>query len=136
MPEHLVAVDDLPVGIDRDQPVGVAVEREAGVGAGGDDRARPARPGRSRPSATLMLLPSGLGVDDLDPGAGRGRGCSGADDRSRAVRAVEHEVQPAGVDRRGQAEPVAPVVVEPRRRVDHPAELGVRRRRAAPRSAR
>ena len=37
-PEHLVAIDHAPVGIDRDQPVGVAVEREAGIGTGRDDR--------------------------------------------------------------------------------------------------
>ena len=42
MPEDLVAVDDLPARVDRDQPVRVAVEREARVRAGLDD------PGRER----------------------------------------------------------------------------------------
>ena len=48
-PEHLVAIDHPPRGVDRDQPVGVAIERETGVGAGRDDRlGERGRRGRSR----------------------------------------------------------------------------------------
>ena len=50
--EDLVAVDDVPVGIDGDEPVGVTVEGEPDVGAAGDDglgqrrRSRSPRSGR------------------------------------------------------------------------------------------
>ena len=58
--EHdLVAVDDGAVLVDRDDAVGVAVEREAGIGAELDDRLRGARPGRSTRSRSLMFVPSG-----------------------------------------------------------------------------
>ena len=92
-PEDLVAVDDRPGGVDGDQPVGVAVEREAGVGAGRDDRlGERGRRGRTRPDVDVDAV--GIGVDDLDPGAGRGQDLA-ADHGARAVRRVEHEVQAA-----------------------------------------
>ena len=49
-----------------------------------------------------MLTPSGLVVDDLDlaPVAAR---ISGADDAAGAVRAVEDDPQPGGLDRPGEA---------------------------------
>ena len=48
--EDLVAVDDATRPIDRDQPVGVAVEGEADVGAALDDR--PGQRGRRRSRPT------------------------------------------------------------------------------------
>ena len=79
-----------------------------------------------RPGLDVDVHAIGIGVDDLDPGAGR---CEdrAADRRARAVGGIEHEAQAAGVDRRREREPVRPVVVEPGAGVDHPAELGVRR---------
>ena len=51
MPEDLVAVDDVAAGVDRDQPVGVAVEGEPDVRAarrdrGGERGRAPSRPTR------------------------------------------------------------------------------------------
>ena len=48
MPEDLVAVDDRPGGVDRDQPVGVAVEREPDVGAAPRRPRAASEPARSR----------------------------------------------------------------------------------------
>ena len=89
-----------PARIDRDQPVGVAVEREADVGAALRRPHAPARPGRSRRSWTLMLTPSGSAWMTSTVGPGRRAG-SGADRAARAVRAVEDDAQAAaGIDRR------------------------------------
>ena len=47
-PEHLIAVDDVAARVDRDEAVGIAVEREADVGAaldhGPGERGRIGRP--------------------------------------------------------------------------------------------
>ena len=75
-----------------------------------------------------MLIAVRLGMDDVDPRAGRPQDRA-PDRRPEPFAAVEHQVQAAGVDRRREAEPVRPVVVEPRAGVDHPAELLVRRAR-------
>ena len=51
-PEHLVAVDDVAARIDRDQAVGIAIEREADVGTALDhgprERGRIGRPASRR----------------------------------------------------------------------------------------
>ncbi len=49
-PEHLVAVHHAPGGVHRDQPVGVAIEREPGIGAARRRPPRPAMPARSPPT--------------------------------------------------------------------------------------
>ena len=53
------------------QPVRVAVEREADVGALRRRRPRPATPGAVAPQPTLMFTPSGSLWMTLDVGAGR-----------------------------------------------------------------
>ena len=102
MPEDLVAVDDLAGGVDRDQPVGVAVEGEPDVGAA---RARPPRratPGAVAPEPTLMFTPSGSlwMTSTVAPVAAR---ISGPTIAAGAVRAVEDDPQAAAVDRRRRA---------------------------------
>ena len=47
-PQDLVAVDDVSGGVDRDQSISVAVEREPDVGAAPARPPRPATQGRSR----------------------------------------------------------------------------------------
>ena len=100
-PEHLVAIDDLAGRIDRDEPVGIAVEREADVRSGRDDRLGERRRGRGA-RAHVDVDAVGLGMDDVEPGAGRGEDLR-SDHRSRPVRRVEHEMEPARVDRPGEA---------------------------------
>ena len=96
-PEHLVAIDDASVRVDRDQPVGVAVEGEAGIGTGRDDRrGQRCRCGRSGVDVDVDAVR--VGMDHVDPGAGRLQ--DGAPDRRpRSVRRVEHQVEAPGVDR-------------------------------------
>ena len=63
--DQLVAVDDPAVAIDHDQPVGVAVEGEAQVGAAAGDR--PGEGGRRRrPALDVDVDAVGLVVDHLD----------------------------------------------------------------------
>ena len=92
-PEDLVAVDDAPVRIDRDEPVRIAVEGEADVGAVTDDGLR--QRGRiGGPATDVDVDPVRIGVDHLDGRAGRledGR----PERRARAVRPVEDDLQPA-----------------------------------------
>ena len=90
--EDLVAVDDASLAVDRDQAVGVAIEREPDVRATLDDHARERRR-RGRPAIDVDVDPVGFDVDRLHPGAGR------LQDRppcrtTRAVRSVEDDMQP------------------------------------------
>ena len=55
---QLVAVDQLALLVDDDQAVGVAVEREADVGAAGDDRLLQ-QLGMVEPQPSLMFVPFG-----------------------------------------------------------------------------
>ena len=68
--QDLVAVDDPPARIDRDQPVGVAVERETDIRAGRDDGlGQGRRSRRARPDVDVAAV--GCGMDDVEPRAGR-----------------------------------------------------------------
>ena len=57
---QLVAVDHPALLVDHDQPVGVAVEREADVGAARDHRLAAAARGWVEPQPSLMLVPLGV----------------------------------------------------------------------------
>ncbi len=67
-PEDLIAVDDLPGRIDRDQPIGIAVEGEADVGPGPHDRLGQGCRVR-RPATDVDVDPVRIRMDDLDVGA-------------------------------------------------------------------
>ncbi len=120
--DQLVAVDDVPGGVDRDAPVGIAVEGEADVGAPLGHGRRQRRRG-GRPATEIDVQPVGLGEDDLDPGPGRGEDV-GRHDAARAVGAVEHDPE-IGRDRPGQADPVLAVARQQAAGIDRPAQLGV-----------
>ena len=81
-PEHLVAVDDPTRAVDRDQPIGVAVEGEPDVGAASLDL-RGERGRRRGPGVDVDVHAVGLVVDDLDGRAG-GREDLRADHRRRS----------------------------------------------------
>ena len=123
--EDLVAVDDPAVGVDRDEPVGVAIEREADIRAGRDDRLGERRRVRSRRSRTLMLTPSGaaLMTSSRAPVAARISGPTTEPEPFAASRTRCRWRASIGL---GEAEPVDPVVGQPARGVDHPAEVVVR----------
>ena len=57
---HLVAVDDLALLVDDDQPVGVAVERDADVGARSRPPSRYSVCGAVEPTPSLMFVPLGV----------------------------------------------------------------------------
>ena len=81
-----------PVAVDRDEPVGVAVERETDVRAALATTSRASEAGAVAPQSTLMLTPSGstwIAVDRA-PVAAR---ISAADRAAGSVRAVEHDAQ-------------------------------------------
>ena len=123
-PEELVAVDDAAAAVDDDEPVGVAVEGEAEVGAPGDHLGRERRRGGG-PAADVDVHAVRLVVDDVDAGPGR-RQDPGGGDAAGAVRAVEDDVEVAR-RRLGEPAPVVQVAVEERGVVDHAADPGVSR---------
>ena len=90
--EHLVAVDELTALVDRDHAVGIAVEREPGVGA--RRRAPPpaARRGAWSRSRSLMLMPSGdaLSTSTVAPSA---RSAVGAARNAAPLPQSTHHVQ-------------------------------------------
>jgi hypothetical protein len=110
-------------GIDRDQPIGIAIEREARIGTRGRDR-----PGQRRRCRRARLDVDvdavGVGVDDVDTRTGRTQDLR-THRGARPVRGIEHEVQAAGVDRRCQPAPMVDVCGEAIARIDHPADLAV-----------
>ena len=87
--EDLVAVDELAALVDRDHPVGVAVEREPGVGAA--RRAPPpgARSGWVEPQPSLMFDAVGRRVDARRPSAPSARSAVGAARNAAPLRAVD-----------------------------------------------
>src|SRR5205809_5179952 len=124
--ERVVPVPDRPRVIDGDQPVAVAVERKADRGA----------PGAHRPLQSLGVERAAAGVDVPAVGAGADRQDAGAEPPEdarrhairRAVGAVEHDGEPAELEREGPAEEVD--VVRLRARVgDEAADLGAPRAR-------
>ena len=102
--EDLVAVDDRPGRVDGDEPVRVAIEGEADVGAPradfGGQRCRGGGAG-----ADVDVHPVRVVVDDLDPGARR-REDLRADHAARAVGAVDHDPD-VGRDRPSERQPRA-----------------------------
>ena len=90
--------------------------------------ARASEAGVGRPALDVDVHAVGLVVDDLDRRAGRGEDLR-PDHAAGAVRAVEHDPQPAGVDRRARAPAGGRGSGRAGRGVDdRPTELGVRRR--------
>ena len=88
----LVAVDDLAALVDRDDAVGVAVEREADVGAVLDAPLGADRSGCVEPQSALMLRPSGSALSTTTSApSGPQRTRAGVE--RGAVRAVEHDAQ-------------------------------------------
>jgi hypothetical protein len=63
-------------------------------------------------------------VEDLDARPGRGQDV-GPDDATRAVGAVEHDPEAAGLDRASQPDPMLPVAIEQTRVDDGPTDVGV-----------
>ena len=89
--DDLVAVDQRAVAVDGQDTVGVAVEREPGVGAVVDDGAlEVARV--SRAAALVDVGAVGLGVEHDDARAEPAQHVGG-DGRRRPVGAVDHEPQ-------------------------------------------
>jgi hypothetical protein len=122
-PEDLVAVHDAALPIDRDQPIGVAVERETDVRPSLCDRPGE-RTRRRRARLDVDVDPVRVHVDGFYAGAGRGQDLL-TRRTAGAVRAVEDDVQPTGVDRGGQATPVLEVALDGVGRVDAAAERGI-----------
>ena len=89
--EHLVAVDLDAVLVDRDDPVGVAVERQTGARVRLAHRVAQLRSCRWSRSARLMLVPSGAALQHVDVGAERAERGRRAAER-RAVAAVDDHV--------------------------------------------
>src|SRR6185295_2018541 len=87
-------------------------------------RGEPGRIGRPAPEVDVQSV--GLVVDHLDARA-RGREDPAADRRSRAIRAVEHDAQPARVDPAREALAVHEVALDEVAGVDDDAEA-LRRR--------
>ena len=87
----MVAVYHRPGGVDGDEAVGVAVERQAGVGAGIDDR-QPERFRVGRAAAVVDVAPVGVIADDDDVGTESLEGGRRHFDGG-AVGAVEHHAQ-------------------------------------------
>src|SRR5439155_24639651 len=123
-----VAVADRARVIDGDESIAVAVEREADRGA----------PGAHRPLQSLGMERPAAGVDVPAIGAGTDRQDAGAEPPEdarrhairRAVGAVEHDREPAELEREGPAEEVD--VVRLRARVgDEAADPGAPRARRA-----
>ncbi len=144
-----------PGVVDREHPVGVAVEREADVGA---RRRRPplaASSGWVEPQPSLMLRPSGVGVEHRrrrrraraqDAGRERGRGAVGAVEHDRAARrgagpratpttCVDVARRARSARRRPTPTPSPTAPPAPARRSSSAVELGLdrapRRRRSA-----
>ena len=88
----LVAVDQLAVLVDRDHPVGVAVEREPERRRRASTTARCSALGMRRAAAVVDVAAVGRGVQHVDLGA-RARATRAAPtSNAGAVRAVEHDV--------------------------------------------
>src|SRR5438094_6725337 len=106
-PEDLVAVDDPASGVDRDEPIGVAVEREPDVRAGRDDGSGEG-PGSGGAAVDVDVHAVGVVADHLDARAGRGEDL-GRRGPTGPVRAVEHDPDVRG-DPGGEREPGCPVL--------------------------
>ena len=90
--QDLVAVDDVAVVVDGQAAVGVAVEREADVGAVLEHGRAAARSRWVEPQPSLMLRPSGSAWIAITVGAGVAQRPR-PDVGGRAVGAVEHDPQ-------------------------------------------
>src|SRR6185437_17167497 len=119
-----VAVDDLAGGVDGQAAVGVAVVRQADVGAVLQDRS-PHHVQMCRAATVVDVQPVGFGVDRDDARTGGAIGPRRGDRRG-AVRAIDHHGQP--VERYGAGLADLPqVAVQRVFGVDHAAEAGADR---------
>ena len=89
--DDLVAVDQPPVGVDRQHPIGVAVERDPDVGPGLHDGPLEVV-GVGGAAAGVDVGAVGVGVEHLDLGAERPQHL-GADLGGRPVGAVDHHAE-------------------------------------------
>ena len=107
---ELIAVDELAVLVDRDDPVGVAVEREPEIRAARSHR-RLQLLGIRRSARGVDVATVGLGVQHVDARA-RGPQRARRELRRRAVRAVDHDVQPGQRPTLERTEQMRDVLVE------------------------
>ena len=108
--EHLVAVDQVALLVDRDHAIGVAVERQADLCAGGGHRSAQLL-GVCRTARVVDVRAVGRGVQHVDLGAERAQRRRRCPERG-AVPAVGNDayaVEPAALERLGE---VRDVVVE------------------------
>ena len=103
-----VAVDDGAGVVDRDDPVGVAVEGQPEVGLRCATTARASSAGSVEPHFSLMLAPSGDVVQRGDRGAELGQHARG-DLAGRAVGAVDHDAQAVETPALGRGDQVRAV---------------------------
>ena len=120
--------------IDGDEPVGVAVEGEADVGAARATTSAASEAGAVAPARTLMFTPSGSlwMTSTWAPVAARISGPTTPPEplaQSRTMRMSRR-------DRAGEGEPRRAIALEQAARIVDPAELGVADARRAPRTAR
>ena len=107
--QHLVAIHDAAVGIDRDQAVRVAIEGETHIGAPGRN-GRGERAWGRRPAVDVDVHAVRLVVDHVDLGTGRGQDLR-RDDAARTIGAIQHDPD-RGADRAGKRKAVLAVAVQ------------------------
>jgi hypothetical protein len=90
--EHLIAVDELTEFVDGDDPIGVAVEREADPRSRGQDRCLQLL-GVRRPASVVDVRAVGRGVEHVDLGTQRAQG-RGSGPECGTVAAIDHDVHP------------------------------------------
>ena len=114
---------DLALLVDHDQPVGVAVERDADIGAGSRPPSPAAASGSVEPQPSLMLRPLGetpIAITSA-PSSHKRRG---RDLIGGAVRAIDHDLEPVepqmlGKGRLGGMDVAAARILDPPRAADH-----------------